>query len=163
MGTRGPAPKRTEQRRRTNAPPVPVDKAPAGAKGAVKAPAANRKWHPVARRWYESLSKSGQSKFYEASDWAAAWVIAESMSRELNPRPMSVGKGDSARVELVEQSPGASTVAAWLKGMSMLLATEGDRRRALLELVRPPAPAAEGGVGNVSWIDDARKRLGGSG
>jgi hypothetical protein len=61
--------------------------------------------------------------------------------------------GDDVR--MVELPPKAASVAAWLKGMTALLVTEGDRRRAQLELQRPEAQEAEG---NVSWIEDARRR-----
>jgi hypothetical protein len=40
--------------------------------------------------------------------------------------------------------------------MSALLATEGDRRRAAIELERT---ATEEANGDVSWLDDARLRL----
>jgi hypothetical protein len=107
----------------------------------------------VAARWFRSLAGSGQAQFYEASDWAAAVVLAESMSRELNPQPVVTKDGD---VTMVSMAPKAASVAAWLKGMSALLATEGDRRRAAIELERT---ATEEANGDVSWLDDARLRL----
>lgn len=108
----------------------------------------------MAKQWFESLARSGQSAFYEPADWATAVVVAESMSRELKPQPVVVAGGE---VRMVELPPKAASVAAWLKGMTALLATEGDRRRALMELQRPK-PGGEDGV-DVSWIDDARRRL----
>lgn len=163
MGTRGPAPKRSDQRRRTNKPVIPVTKAAAVDVSSVPM-RSNAKWHPVAKRWFDSLAKSGQSKFYTPSDWATAYVIAESISRELKPRPVSLGEDAEGKTVVVmhEFPPRGAAIAAWLKGMTSLLATEGDRRRAQLELQRPAPPVPEGG-GNVSWIDDARSRLGGSG
>lgn len=165
MGERGPAPKRSDQRRRTNSP---------GAGKTVKAPAAERvevpetdpDWHPVARRWFESLAASGQHVFYEPSDWAAAYVLAESMSRELQPKPIitMVGPVRDAEGELVlvNEPPKAASVAAWRAGMAALMVTEADRRRASLELVRPrPADEEEGG--DVPHLDDARRRLRGAG
>ena len=61
--SRGPVPKPSAQRRRVNKPEVPVETAPSA--GPAKAPAADPDWHPVARRWYESLSASGQCTFYQ--------------------------------------------------------------------------------------------------
>lgn len=43
----------------------------------IPRPAANPQWHPQARSWYNSLALSGQSEFYEASDWATAVVAAQ--------------------------------------------------------------------------------------
>ena len=137
MGKRGPVPKRSDQRRRENAPEVSPTKAPGAA--SVSIPSADPEWNPVAVRWYESLAESGQSAFYEPSDWASAWLLAESMSRELEPQPLVVGSGEHAKVEMHRMPPKAASVAAWLKGMSQLIATEGDRRRIGLELQRPAA------------------------
>src|SRR5215472_17022880 len=38
----------------------------------IPIPEANPRWHPQARSWFNSLALSGQSDFYEASDWATA-------------------------------------------------------------------------------------------
>lgn len=163
MGERGPVPKRSDQRRRTNKPAKPVTKAPSkrAAKGsAPKTSATHRpdpKWHPVAKRWFSSLARSGQSAFYEPSDWAAAFVIAESISRELHPQPVVDGDGN---VTMVSFPPKGASLAAWLKGMSSLLVTEGDRRRASLELQRPGA--GEEASADVSELDEYRRRLQGS-
>jgi hypothetical protein len=43
----------------------------------IPRPAANPSWHPQARSWYNSLALSGQSEFYEASDWSTAVVAAQ--------------------------------------------------------------------------------------
>ena len=157
----GPPPKRESQRRRENKPTVPVEKAPAASK--VRVPSADKAWHPVAKRWYQSLKESGQSAFYEPSDWATAFVIAESMSRELADQPIVIGTGEHARIEMIAQPPKAASIAAWLKAATALMVTEGDRRRLRLELERAPAAGSDKGGANVSWIDDARRRLGESG
>lgn len=143
-GAGGPVPKRASQRRRRNKPATPIKQAPAAPE--VKAPRVDGKWHPVAKRWYKSLGESGQSKFYEPSDWATAYVIAESMSREfLSPEP-----------------PKGASLAAWLKAMSSLLVTEGDRRRVQLELERAGSSEPEE-AGNVSSIEAWRGRIDGTG
>jgi hypothetical protein len=112
------------------------------------------KWHPVAKRWFDSLAKSGQSQFYTSSDWATAFVLAETLSRELKPQPLVVGDN----VEMVEQPLKGATLLAFLRGVTALLATEGDRRRVSLELQKPKPAPMEGGDG-VAWLDDARNRL----
>jgi hypothetical protein len=43
----------------------------------IPIPDANPSWHPTARSWFNSLALSGQSEFYEASDWATAVMAAQ--------------------------------------------------------------------------------------
>jgi hypothetical protein len=43
----------------------------------IPIPDANPSWHPQARSWFRSLALSGQSEFYEASDWATAVMAAQ--------------------------------------------------------------------------------------
>lgn len=155
MTEHGPIPKRSNQRRRENKPDIDVAAAPAAAK--VKVPKADPKWHPVAAQWFASLAESGQSVFYEPSDWATAYLIAESISRELSPQPISIGSGGDARIEMVSAPPKGASLAAWLKGMTVLMVTEGDRRRARVELQR--ATAAEEHA-DVSHLDSYRQRFG---
>jgi hypothetical protein len=148
----GPPPKRAAQRRRLNKPAVPVESAPGAAH--VEVPTANAKWHPVAKRWFDSLALSGQSAFYEPSDWATAYVVAESISREL--KPVCIGHTLDGVPVMAAVPPRGATVAAWLKAMTALMATEGDRRRMRLELNRP-APTEESA--DVSELDEYRRRL----
>lgn len=159
MGERGPTPKRSDQRRRRNKPPESgpqeTTKAPAGAAEPPDRPPADESWHELAIEWYESLATSGQSRFYEPSDWALARIIAESISQEFKPRPIIV----AGVVKRIKQPPRATALAQWLKAMTALLATEGDRRRAAMELQRPKPEGEDGGAG-VSSLDDARHRLG---
>ena len=81
-------------------------------------------WHSIARQWFNSLKTSGQSEYYEASDWAHALFVGEAMTRWLS------GTSD-------DKMP-AQLFAAIMQGMSELLTTEGARRRAKLELERVP-------------------------
>ncbi len=155
MGARGPAPKRSDQRRRRNKPgeDAEVDRVVVEG-GPVVAPAVKKSWHPAARAWYESLAASGQSTFYEPSDWATAWVLAESMSRELFPKVVGVDK--EGGVVKASTPMSGQALNAYLKGMSALLVTEGDRRRARVELVRGgdgPEEAAD-----VSDFESYRRR-----
>src|SRR5687767_15068753 len=129
----GPPPKRQDQRRRVNKPAVPVEVAETAA---PVVPPADHDWHPVAVRWYEALGTSGGSAFYTDADWATAYAISEAMSREFMPQPIVLGKGEDKTVEWVKMPPKAAFLAAWLKACAILLATEGDRRRLHLELVR---------------------------
>jgi hypothetical protein len=152
-GVGGRPPKRTDQRRRQNKPTVPVETAPGAAN--VEVPAANSRWHPVAKRWFDSLAASGQSRFYEPSDWAAAYVVAESMSREF--KPQAIGTTEDGKPIMAALPPKAAALTAWLRAMGVLMATEGDRRHLRLELMRP---GSEGEAEpDVSELAEYRRRL----
>ncbi|MFD5027002.1 hypothetical protein [Streptomyces sp. NPDC058373] len=83
-------------------------------------PAPDPRWHPIATDWYLSLQESGQAAFYQPSDWAMARYAAELMSRGL----------------AADKPPNGQYVAALNSVMASLLTTEGDRRRARIELER---------------------------
>jgi hypothetical protein len=156
IGDRGPVPKRSTARRRTNTPKTKTTKAPAAAKVAI--PKVDAKWHPAAKSWYLSLGKSGQHKFYEPSDWALAWLLAESISRDLKPQIVGIVEETGDPVFAVIPMKGAS-LAAYLKAMSALLVTEGDRRRASIELERPRLNPPAENRDDVPRLSDYRDRL----
>lgn len=159
MGARGPVGKRSDQRHghRTKAELESVDHAPAAAN--VAGPPANSRWHATAKRWYESLSASGQSVYYEPSDWATAYLIAESISRDLKPQFVGVNEQTGEPILQTIPMKGAS-LAAYLRAMTALLVTEGDRRRARLELERQ-AQADEDEDAAVTALDAYRQRISG--
>lgn len=145
MGTRGPIPKRSEERRRRNKDDGPeLVQAPSGAPVALPdLPEPDDAWHPIATDWYLSLRSSGQAAFYQPSDWAVARYAAELMSRSLSS----------------DRPPNGQLVAALNSVMSSLLTTEGDRRRARIELERKPA--AQQTPASVTAIADYRSSIGG--
>ena len=136
----GPIPKRSDQRRRRNKPAVPITSAPGAA--SVPVPPADPAWVPAARRWYESLAASGQSVYFEPSDWATAVVWSEVLSRALS---------QGAR-------PSAQLIAAWSAASNELLTTEGARRRARLELDRRGEVDSDA-ESAVAALDVYRRRL----
>lgn len=142
-GSGGPVPKPSSQRRRRNKPEVSIDTVPAGAPISGDAPEPDPEWHPIALEWFESLGKSGQASFYEASDWAMARLGAEMMSNLC-----SSGK------------PSAQMLASLLAICSSLLSTEGDRRRLRLELARGPQIDADE-QSSVANFADYLNRVGG--
>jgi hypothetical protein len=136
----GPVPNRSDQRRRRNQD-VPIDHAPAAAP--FEREPASPEWHRVAQRWYDALAESGQAKFYEPSDWATAFYVAEAMSRNLEGGRFS-----------------AQLFAAVMAASTSLLATEGDRRRLRLELERAkPGAVAVSEAEGVAQLDAYRNRL----
>lgn len=134
----GPVPKPSDQRRRRNKTETPIRKGTA--RGVEQVPAPQAHWHPVARDWYLALSKSGQSDYYEASDYAQAQYVAELMHKSLQ-----------------DEAPAAFATAA-LSAMTELLVTEGARRRARLELEKA-APTPEDP--KVAIMADYRAAAGG--
>lgn len=145
MGTHGPIPKRSEERRRRNKDDGPgLAKAPSGPPADVPdLPEPDASWHPIATDWYLSLRESGQAAFYQPSDWAMARYAAELMSRGLQS----------------DRPPNGQYVAALNSVMASLLTTEGDRRRARIELERKPTVKAV--PASVTAIADYRSSIGG--
>lgn len=125
MGKRGPVPNRSEDlaRERTEA-----DNRRAGTldvrKGTLrptKAPKPDPDWHPIATMLYTSLGRSGQSDWYQDSDWAYAYMVCDELS-----------------VYKSSEKTNGQVLATIYSAMSSLLVTEGDRRRVAIELESPP-------------------------
>lgn len=126
-GKGGPVPKRSSERagHRTKAEQpdkvvVPV---------AFQVPPASEEWAEEARRWYESLAESGQSRYFEPSDWAYARLLARLLSDQL-------GKA----------RPSSEMMKAILTAMNDLGTTEGARRRLRIEVERPASDAGDPGA-----------------
>lgn len=140
MASPGPIPNRSTQRRRRNKPDTPLTKALST--GEVYGPplAAGHKHSAPSRRFYEALRRSGQAQFYEDSDWSyAAEVICVAM-------------------DAYHKRPSAAMLASLTQAIGPLLITEGDRRRARLELERAPAEGEEA-TSDAADLDEHRRRL----
>ena len=96
--------------------------------------------HPTAARWYESLKQSGQSQFYQPSDWALAQWIAQLMT-----------------AALLSPFPTGSILQAIDRGMDKLLVSEASRRRVGLEITN--APVDEEPALGIAAISDYRRQL----
>lgn len=146
MGARGPIGKRSEERmgHRSKEEKDSITKAPSGPPPDLpELPEADALWHPIASDWYLSLRESGQAAFYQPSDWAVARYAADLMSKVL----------------LSERGPNGQLVAALNSVMSSLLTTEGDRRRARMELERQKPAGTR--LASVSPLDSYRDIAGG--
>jgi hypothetical protein len=146
MGARGPIAKRSEERmgHRSKDEKDSITKAPSAPPAELPdLPEPDPNWHEIATDWYLSLRESGQAQFYQPSDWAVARYAAELMSRGLSS----------------DRPPNGQYVAALNSVMTALLTTEGDRRRARIELERKkPAQQAPA---SVTAIADYRASIGG--
>ncbi|MCM8552333.1 hypothetical protein NDF60_18630 [Streptomyces sp. STCH 565 A] len=147
MGARGPIGKRSEERmgHRSKEEKDSITKAPSGPPEDLPGlPDPSPAWDPIATDWYLSLRESGQAAFYQPSDWAVARYAAELMSRVL---------------DCSERGPNGQLVAALNSVMSSLLTTEGDRRRARMELERKK-PSSQTDA-DVTMLDDYRSAFSG--
>lgn len=129
-------PKREDQRRRRNKDGPPVTKG--AARGTSFIPAGDPNWHPLATQLYDSLENSGQSDFFEESDWAYAQIVCEALSRNLNQG----GRMSAQMFQAVDSA------------MSKLLVTEGDRRRLRVELEKAPEAENPDEADAISRIEE---------
>jgi len=101
--------------------------------------------HPLVTEMYESMKLSASVKYFEPTDWQFARLALYTLNQELiaaqhNGKPV-----------------GAMKLTAINQMLSALLLTEGDRRRARLEVERAPSAAETGKVLDVT--DMLRQRL----
>lgn len=108
-------PKRSTERRRRNK----TNETKVVVVGGVTVPPVDDSWHQIAQDWYNSLAESGQAQWYEPSDWAAARLVAATMTRFMHN----------------EESTAAMASAIWT-AMNDLLTTEASRRRSRMEIER---------------------------
>lgn len=123
MGTRGPIPNRTEdlaRDRSRNGVERNQGEVTFGTMKGVKVPHPDKGWHPIATQLYKAARASGQADFYQQSDWAMLYSICDDLSHYKKSQKRS--------------SQMAATIYA---ALTSLLVTEGDRRRARLELQQP--------------------------
>jgi len=107
----------------------------------VAVPDPDEGWQPCVTRWYQSLAKSGQAIWYQPSDWAQAWVLAEVLDRALQ-----------------QGKPSAMLIQSWLAGSTELMTTEGARRRMRIELAKA-GKVDEDAESAVTALNDLRSRL----
>lgn len=115
----------------------------------VEIPAPNREWHPIALMLWESLALSGQSDFYQQSDWAFAYSLCDDLDHY--KRPFTAKDG----TEYHKRS--GQMLQTIYSAMSSLLVTEADRRRVHIELA---APEDESENASVTAIADYQAGLG---
>lgn len=148
MGTRGPIGKRDEERVRRNVPENPTETIQVI--GKVSIPELGDvshlgETHPLITEMYESIKQSAAVKYYEPTDWQFARLALYTLNQELiaaqhNGKPV-----------------GAMKLTAINQMLSALLLTEGDRRRARLEIERAPGDPTAGKV--LDMTDMLKQRL----
>ncbi len=146
MGSRGPLPKRSGLGdRRTQANKIKNGVKKVRVKdGVVKPPPADSEWHPIARSLWQAVKDSKYTIYYEPSDWLLLYDACDELSSYKYARQRS-----------------AMMRAALNNLLSGLLLTEGDRRRARIEIDRDTAAEPEESAGIVAMRDFLRKRASG--
>lgn len=97
-------------------------------------------WHPIATRLYESAKTSGQSAFFQDSDWALWHSICDDLSHA-----KSMGKRSGQLLQTIYST------------MTDLLVSEGARRRVRIELSEPEEDEEDA---SVTALEDYRQSLG---
>lgn len=135
-------------------------------------------WHPIAIALYKSLAESGQSDFYQSSDWVFAYSVCDDLSRykeqedgtssavaradrwyELDEAEREAEGFDPKKPPHVPKGGSAMKLVTIMDGLSRLAVTEVDRLKVRMELKEASDPDA---LAEVVAIDDAKKRLGAS-
>ena len=141
MGVRGPIPNREEDlarpRERKGGDVQEVTK---GEALPTKVPHADSEWHPIARKLWDGVKASGQTAFYQQSDWAVLYSLCDDLSQY---------KKSSKRSSQMAQ--------VIYSALGNLLVTEGDRRRARIELSEPEPEVKPA---SVTAIEDYKRALG---
>jgi hypothetical protein len=148
MGQRGPIPKRNEERVRRNIPEDPT--VTVQMHGLVTIPELGDishmgETHPLVEEMYESIRQSASVKYFEPTDWSYARLTMHTLNAEL------------VSAKHLGKPIGAMKLTAINQMLSALLLTEGDRRRARLEIERAPSDSGSGKVLDVT--DMLRQRL----
>jgi len=106
----------------------------------VDVPGADEDWHPIARELYISAAESGQSDFYQKSDWLLWYSLCEDLSYY-----KTMGRRSGQMLQTIYST------------MTELLVSEGARRRARIEL-HDPEPEQDDAA--VLALADYRSDLG---
>lgn len=143
VASRGPLPKRTENRirRGRRADGLDITTAPGAENIEMPVPPESGPdaWDDIVYEWYFSLAESGMARFYEPTDWMVAYVTADWLNQLRKPQYVAmreVGLHEFEVYEAVKPLSG-SDMGAFLKVCANLGLTEGDRRRMRIELTRP--------------------------
>lgn len=133
MASHGPVPKRDAERAGHRSADYAADKVELDEPVEIPEPA--KHLHASALAWYDSLKKSGQSKWYEPSDWAKALLIADALSAYYTELDEGPAIDDEGRFRPVQFAT-AATLKVLFGEMASLGVTESDRRRMRIEIER---------------------------
>jgi hypothetical protein len=141
MGTRGPVPKRSDQRRRRNVPTGPPVERVGGA--ATEVPELGIPVLDVVADWYEALAEGPEALFYTPAMWQRARIVAQMLDGVLR----------SSR-------PSSQMYAALQQDMKALLVDAGELRRLGIEV---QADEEDGDADTSNVVDWSKYAAGSSG
>lgn len=98
------------------------------------APEADPDWHPIAMELFNAAKRSGQSDYYQDSDWWLLYSLCEDLSVYKTLRH----EDDDGTVWYGRRS--GQMLQTIMSSMERLLITEGDRRRVRIELHEADTP-----------------------
>ena len=132
MGSRGPIPERSDNLARPRSRKGKDEQeVKHGAMRPVSIPDADPEWHPIALMLWESLQMSGQSDFYQQTDWVYAYSLCDDLTK------FKEGGRWNRKTGEFEPYRSPEMLKAIQSAMSSLLMTEADRRRVRVELTAP--------------------------
>lgn len=129
-----------------------------GQRRPVTIPPADPDWHPIAKGLYDSAMTSGQSDYYQDSDWWSLWNLCEEISTYKQMGYSYIDKETGQEVFVKKRS--GQLFQAIMSNMTTLLLTEGDRRKVRMELQEPPK--VEANLALVAELDLYRDVANGS-
>jgi len=106
----------------------------------IPIPGADPSWNPIVQSWFRSLTLSGQSDFYEASDWATAVLAAKAY-------------------DIFLKTYNAGILGNFVRLSERLGVTITDRKRSRIELDDPEGVDQDEEAADAAVIDWS-KRLG---
>jgi hypothetical protein len=148
VASRGPVPKRTENRikRGRRADGLDITTAPGAENIEMPLPPEGGPddWDDIVYEWYFSLAESGMARFYEPSDWMVAYITADWLNQLRKPQyvTMQTVGPNTTEPYFLRRPMSGSDMGAFLRVCANLGLTEGDRRRMRIELthVEPEQP-----------------------
>lgn len=142
----------------------------------VTIPAANKDWHPIAKRLYNAYKTSGQSDRWQNSDWAFAVslmddlsrfkieeqrrdeaIAAEEIWRSLTEEEREAQGFDPKRAPHIPKGGSAMKMVTIMSALERLGTTEADRLKVRIELTEPESEADDA---EVIAIQDYQTELG---
>lgn len=125
----GPAPKRSDQRRRRNKPAIDISKVEGAA---AEAPELGLEVHALVADWYAALSLGPEAQFYTPAMWQRARIVARMLD----------GVITSGR-------PSSQMYAALQSDMKSLLVDAGELRRLGIEIQAAESAPVDDNV--IDW------------
>jgi len=125
----GPAPKRSDQRRRRNKPAIDISKVEGAA---ASQPELGLEVHPLVADWYAALDEGPEAQFYTPAMWQRARIVARMLDGVI-----TAGR------------PSSQMYAALQADMKSLLVDAGELRRLGIEV--QAAEAQPEGNNVIDW------------